>query len=375
MIRKRYIIYSIIPAVLLFSTLELFVRILDVANPNFITAPLPDEFQGFTQPHDELFWSTKPNFKKIDSLGNTITINSLGFRGEELDSKRDNEFRIISLGESTTFGAGVNDHESYSYLLAEQLDSLIDSPILFNVLNCGFSAYSSFQSFKYLELYGLSYEPDMVILYNEVNDYLPSTLRSSGFNESTSFLSDPQLYNSRVRSFSRKIINKSKLLSYLSLIYARNKIIKLTSINKVNPLNNIGLNSRSSISNRLYNLEESRPADFNEMNLGQRVTEAERYDILKNFVELCQSKNLIFVLIHPSYLNSNKHECLLTQFCNNNEVPYFESFNSLHSQGQELYIDTWHPNIQGHKNIARDLAKHIVNSEEFKASLKDYRSN
>ena len=99
-------------------------------------------------PHEKLFWVPMPNTRKV-YFNVTMTINSNGHRGYNITSKKSNEYRILSLGESTTFGIGVEDNETYSFLLQKKLNTKNSSKYFFNVLNAGVSAYSSFQSLKY----------------------------------------------------------------------------------------------------------------------------------------------------------------------------------------------------------------------------------
>jgi hypothetical protein len=64
----------------------------------------------------------------------TVSINSDGFRGPELHEV--GEPRVLVLGDSFTFGHGVNDKEAYPWLL----DSLL---VGVEVINAGFTAGSS----------------------------------------------------------------------------------------------------------------------------------------------------------------------------------------------------------------------------------------
>src|SRR5881628_3218451 len=68
------------------------------------------------EPDAKLYWKLKPNqdcFTKIDHQ--PVHINSHGTRGPEFASKKPaNTFRILSLGDSRTFGWGLADNETYS---------------------------------------------------------------------------------------------------------------------------------------------------------------------------------------------------------------------------------------------------------------------
>lgn len=353
--------FSLIPMLILFGGLELVIRVLDLANPEFIVAPLPTELRGFTEADPDFFWRLKPGSMTNEPNGTIVRVNKTGFRGGELQPKTTNEYRILSLGESTTFGAGVNLEETYSYLLAKNLNEL-DTLRDYNVLNCGFSAYSSFQMLEYLKLKGLSFKPDMVIVYSELNDYLPSTLRNFGYDETTLTLSDEELKNSSVRNWATRIVDHWALAKFLSYKYASFNARRLSSESLPNPLDDIGLEQNIPTRVALRNDEKPVPAGLNDKNLGTRVKPKERKANFKEFQKICQENSFRLVVIHPAYLNSDKHECLLTGLCREENIPMFDSYNSLHSQeipSSELFLDSWHPSPLGHERLANDLAVFI----------------
>lgn len=51
----------------------------------------------------------------------TVSVNSLKLRDIEIKPKEANEYRILCLGDSFTFGLGVNDNETYPRILEQIL--------------------------------------------------------------------------------------------------------------------------------------------------------------------------------------------------------------------------------------------------------------
>ena len=176
----RKVLLALLPSLLLVVLVEGFFRLARLGDPAFRSQALPEEQFGMMQTDPELFWSLRPGFR-TSYQGKQVTLNQLGLRGAEILPKGSSEFRILSLGESTTFGAKVSDGETYSAGLETFLTELVPAKPV-KVINAGVSAYSSFQSLKYLELRGLRLEPDLVLFYHEVNDYLPSSVRDSQNN-------------------------------------------------------------------------------------------------------------------------------------------------------------------------------------------------
>lgn len=115
----------------------------------------------------ELGWKYRPNSKKVvryfnqDAVYN-LSINSDGFRDDEFSKDRDC-YRIMVLGDSMTFGLGVNQDEVFCYLLEKEIkrahpDSKID------VMNFGISGFSTGQELLCLKKYSDIYPPNIVIL-------------------------------------------------------------------------------------------------------------------------------------------------------------------------------------------------------------------
>src|SRR5262245_7287000 len=67
------------------------------------------------EPDRLLYWKLKPNqkcFTKVDHK--PVHINSLGTRGPEFEvAKPPRTYRILSLGDSRTFGWGLTESETY----------------------------------------------------------------------------------------------------------------------------------------------------------------------------------------------------------------------------------------------------------------------
>src|SRR6185503_19379918 len=84
-----------------------------------------------------------------------------------------------------------------------------------SVVNAGVFVYSSFQSLKFLELRAPPIEPDVVLFYHEVNDYLPSTLRDSSNDEFGARMTDRQLYESRAQLLHRVLMSHSALYRWI----------------------------------------------------------------------------------------------------------------------------------------------------------------
>jgi lysophospholipase L1-like esterase len=118
------------------------------------------------EPHPVLYWRLKPNqncFTKIDRK--PVHVNSLGTRGPEFQpTKPANTLRILSLGDSRTFGWGLSEAETYSGLLEQWLQQRLGSKQRVEVINAGVNAWSYAQMHVFFRDFGLKYQPDFVLL-------------------------------------------------------------------------------------------------------------------------------------------------------------------------------------------------------------------
>lgn len=118
------------------------------------------------EPDAKLFWRLKPNqdcYTKVDRK--PVHINAHGTRGPEFEmAKPTNTFRILSLGDSRTFGWGLADQETYSRRLEELLRQRYGGAKHIEVINAGVNAWSYAQMAVYFREFGLRYQPDMVVL-------------------------------------------------------------------------------------------------------------------------------------------------------------------------------------------------------------------
>jgi len=98
----------------------------------------------------------------------TALTNALGFRGPDFAPvKTPGVFRVVCLGESSTFGYRNRDDETYPVYLQKLLDR---DGIRGEVINAGFPYYTSGSILSLLRNEILTYSPDLITLYNGYND-------------------------------------------------------------------------------------------------------------------------------------------------------------------------------------------------------------
>lgn len=118
------------------------------------------------EPDPQLYWKLKPNqdcFTKIDRQ--PVHINSHGTRGVDFATEKPADtLRILSLGDSRTFGWGLTDEETYSRRLTEAVQAKVGGGKRVELINAGVNAWSYPQMLVYFRDTALAYKPDYVVL-------------------------------------------------------------------------------------------------------------------------------------------------------------------------------------------------------------------
>ena len=109
--------------------------------------------------HDRLLgWRMKPLYQRQG-----VSHNSIGFRGSREFDLFPQRKRILSIGDSFTYGLGVNDDETFSAYLEQIIDA--------EVINAGVNGYGIDQSLLMWEHNGKQFNPGTVILGYFVDDF------------------------------------------------------------------------------------------------------------------------------------------------------------------------------------------------------------
>lgn len=158
----------IIGSLLVFITLgELFLRLTGLETTEVKGPPI---YQKNEDPR--IGYELKPNISE-KAFRSTITTNELGFRGPELKEEKP---VIAVLGDSITFGYGVEDDESFPAKLQEQFPE-------YEIVNMGVPGYNMDQEVAVYETKAVSLDPTAAMLlfyFNDLNNDPPSILDETG---------------------------------------------------------------------------------------------------------------------------------------------------------------------------------------------------
>jgi lysophospholipase L1-like esterase len=117
-----------------------------------------------------------PVYLRPDSQGHLfeseVVINSLGFRGKEFPREKGNAYRIVALGESTTFGCTLNqDDKPWPELLESMINTRLRLTRRVEVINAGVPACTLKDNVQRIPRDILPLRPDLLISYHGINGF------------------------------------------------------------------------------------------------------------------------------------------------------------------------------------------------------------
>lgn len=187
--RRKKALFALVSLVAVLTMAEVVLRVHDFSfyynfGADMLGMPLLDLFklrraQNKTVDFDPyLFWKFKPD-QVLDAKGvylKPARINHLGYRGRDWPAQKPlGVYRVVCIGDSTTFGWSVGDAETYPHHLRELLSERCAKKV--EVLNLGVTGYTSLQGRELMLRHARGFEPDLVIFAFGPNDRLPA-LRS-----------------------------------------------------------------------------------------------------------------------------------------------------------------------------------------------------
>lgn len=117
---------------------------------------------GLTIYDDQLGRVLRPNFIGPWARKIIVKTNSIGLRDREYESKKKNEIRVLSLGDSYAFGYGVKLQQSYPKLVEKMLSERFPSCVI-SIINGAVSGYTTHQQILVLKKLRTLLDPDFVL--------------------------------------------------------------------------------------------------------------------------------------------------------------------------------------------------------------------
>jgi len=116
---------------------------------------------GYNISHPDRRYVLRPGFKGW-TYGKRVEVNSMGLREPESPiSTGDEAYRVIVLGDSVTFGRGVDLEETFPKILERKLNRQAGKPV--HIYNLGVESYNTVAEFRYLKDVFDRLKPHLVI--------------------------------------------------------------------------------------------------------------------------------------------------------------------------------------------------------------------
>lgn len=196
--------------VLVLGLLEVTARLLVSAPPTLmgearaaITAQGLPALASLLDPDPVLFWRLKPELRQVPVAGRigeypidfTVSTDSRGFRaGAAVASS--GARRLLVLGDSASFGLGVEDAEAWPARLAGLLKDKGSTPG-WEVINAAVPGYTAYQGMQFLKTRGEALRPDLMVAEFWANDKADWASRSDA-EHAAMLRSQALLLNSRL---------------------------------------------------------------------------------------------------------------------------------------------------------------------------------
>ena len=278
-----------------------------------------------------LFWSLAPDAVSSDG---SVRTNSLGLRGPAVRPASPDLFRVLFLGESSTFGWDVPYESSYAALL-QRLLAEDGRGREVEVINGGMPGYTLVQGYGLLLRLELRLDPDVVLVAFGFNDFLPVSyldLRVPHGVEVTTGLDDWELFRQRRRWAARL----SALLTDRSNFWRTLRSWRRADLT---------LDGRG-----LVQTDDKRP----------RVPKEVRLKMLELMLEHCRARGVKLVVVVPWYRELQAHAPLLRRFAAERNVAIVDLPERLRQVSTRNFLDMVHPNQAGHRLIAQEIHRELA---------------
>lgn len=159
------IVISSLSLLLSIAAVELVIRVMDPLGVSYYEQA--GDYMRDKLADDQLIFRHKPSWETRygDVL---VAYNERGLRDRPILPKGEREYRVLALGDSVTFGTGVDQDKTFSARLEPLLRERLHRPV--RVINSGVGGYNTVQEVTYFKREGIALQPDLVMLTYVQND-------------------------------------------------------------------------------------------------------------------------------------------------------------------------------------------------------------
>jgi lysophospholipase L1-like esterase len=346
LIKKKPGLTIFLILIVFFITIEFFIRVVEhffpLSGKVLLYSPLGvniDNIPNYTK-DPYLFWRFKSNQEFFERDGVKIRINNIGLRGDDFFPQKEKDWnKILCLGDSCTFGLGIDYDKTYPYLLEQKLRQT-NPDQKYRVINGGVPAYTSFQGLRYLQQNLDLISPKYVTLYFGNHEYVKTPVNED--------IKQPAPKIAMINNF----LGKSRIFIWLQrgMIFIQRKLFEREEKSYV------------------FDITTGKKIETKGIKVRNRVKLEDYKILLEKIVTLLQSKGIIPIIIlspcqtddpdHLQYINAAKE--VITK----HNLKSADIYAMFLPDRQRLMSDKIHPSVAGHELIADELYKIIVQTNK-----------
>lgn len=334
-----------------------------------------DSKDGFFIFNKNFIYSLKPNHTGIYK-DQPVSTNSFGFRNAPISPLKSSK-RIMVLGDSRTFGWGVNESETYCSYLNTFLKNT-------EVLNLGVPGYNILKGKDLLEKWYPFFKPDLVILaFNGANthllDYLSDVDRKNLYH---SFLGNSRFYLfvmdrwATLKKYTRRRLNileyrhdYEDALHFLQKNHAPVILLSfpdLVQIQSLKSQDNLFITAQKILrlekdKNQVPHWMYKRLLELSNIHFLNPIHKKDIEPFVKNHIDIAS-------LNQDEQTAIFQYQEILKEIAKTHQIPLIDYLSIFKKHAEKnLFLDEGHATPLGHKIIAEELFKEI----KRKAYLKD----
>lgn len=292
----------------------------------------------------------KNTFSLIPEDKNTrylVKSNSIGFRSGEIQKqKAPGTYRILVFGDSSSFGWGADQNESFSALLPQEIQKLNSSTVKIELGNFAIPGDSSAYGRLIFDTFASKYNPDLVILGFGAND--AKAVPVSHTSQVERFKSQEKLQKiAQILDMSALVRSLKELLSSLSEKPTPVNAVRVEAVSRPDYIRNLDSMSKEAQKNSSADvliLNLCTPAHYSKAAKGVAKNDKLLYFNGQKFLKRSLT-DIVKGRLEPEMVNAMRAK-----------------YGRALKQKKLFYItsDGCHPNALGHKLLAKELAKKLM---------------
>ncbi|MEO8396021.1 MAG: GDSL-type esterase/lipase family protein [Chloroflexota bacterium] len=280
--------------------------------------------------------------------------NQLGYRGDEIElPKPAGVYRIVALGDSSTYGSYVPYDKTYPYDLEQVLRDQYGYKHV-EVINAGVTNYTSWNMLTDLAFRISELQPDLVIVYAGWNDLDAREQSPDCYSAPSPFLGlDPR----RDLRAQPADLSPSALVRLLATSFGWMQNPALVDKTVVE--------SRISCSPQVVaeipqNLQANPPVYF-ERNLREMIGVAQSLEIKLMFMSQAYNANIAYFpeFRRPAII---EHNAITARVAQENGALFFD-YAAIAPTDKDSWIDVAHLTVSGNQAMAQDIAQYLIDQK------------